>query len=421
RGLRRLQPDPLERARGPRGRSRRGHRARHGDDGAGRDRRRRVGRRPGRRRRLRRALHPPDRRPRPRRGRARGQREDRRRRRGGRHGAGRPHRPRRRCHRARQGAGRGADPVSAAAADGRRATTAVLVVFALNGFLFANWVSRLPAVRDALDLTPGQMGLLLLIGSIGSLLALPAAGAFAQRAGTAATGRGSAGVAAGGFAVVIAGLLVGAVPLLAVGLLVAQVGIAGWDVAMNVEGGVVEHAISREIMPRFHAGFSIGTVAGAGVGAVAALLHVPVTVHLATVAVGVALGTVATTRGFLPHTGAPAAGGGRRRRLARAFGGWREPRTVLVGVMVLAFALTEGAANDWVALAVVDGFATSDAVGAVGFGVFVVAMTLMRLAGETLLARFGRVAVLRGTTVLALAGLLLFALSPWLWLAFAGA
>ncbi|HLT83679.1 MAG TPA: MFS transporter [Phototrophicaceae bacterium] len=311
--------------------------------------------------------------------------------------------------------------MSAAAADGRRATTAVLVVFALNGFLFANWVSRLPAVRDALDLTPGQMGLLLLIGSIGSLLALPAAGAFAQRSGTAATVRGSAGVAAGGFAVVIAGLLVGAVPLLAVGLLVAQVGIAGWDVAMNVEGGVVEHAISREIMPRFHAGFSIGTVAGAGVGAVAALLHVPVTVHLATVAVGVALGTVATTRGFLPHTGAPAAGGGRRRRLARAFGGWREPRTVLVGVMVLAFALTEGAANDWVALAVVDGFATSDAVGAVGFGVFVVAMTLMRLAGETLLARFGRVAVLRGTTVLALAGLLLFALSPWLWLAFAGA
>jgi len=311
--------------------------------------------------------------------------------------------------------------VSAAAADGRRATTAVLVVFALNGFLFANWVSRLPAVRDALDLTPGQMGLLLLIGSIGSLLALPAAGAFAQRSGTAATVRGSAGVAAGGFAVVIAGLLVGAVPLLAVGLLVAQVGIAGWDVAMNVEGGVVEHAISREIMPRFHAGFSIGTVAGAGVGAVAALLHVPVTVHLATVAVGVALGTVATTRGFLPHTAAPAPGGGRRRRLARAFGGWREPRTVLVGVMVLAFALTEGAANDWVALAVVDGFATSDAVGAVGFGVFVVAMTLMRLAGETLLARFGRVAVLRGTTVLALAGLLLFALSPWLWLAFAGA
>jgi len=151
--------------------------------------------------------------------------------------------------------------VTAAAAAGRRATVAVLVVFALNGFLFANWVSRLPAVRDALGLTPGQMGLLLLVGSVGSLLALPAAGALAQRWGTALTVRGAALVAAGGFAVVILGLLLAAVPLLAVGLLVAQVGIAGWDVAMNVEGGVVEHAISREIMPRFHAGFSIGTVA----------------------------------------------------------------------------------------------------------------------------------------------------------------
>jgi len=313
--------------------------------------------------------------------------------------------------------------VTAAAAAGRRATTAVLVVFALNGFLFANWVSRLPAVRDALGLTPGQMGLLLLVGSVGSLLALPAAGAVAQRWGTAPTVRGASLVAAGGFVVVILGLLAEAVPLLALGLLVAQVGIAGWDVAMNVEGGVVEHAISREIMPRFHAGFSIGTVAGAGVGAVAALLRVPVTLHLAAVAVAVVLGVLVATRGFLPHAPTPAAtpGGGRRRRLAAALGGWREPRTVLVGVMVLAFALTEGAANDWVALAVVDGFETSDAVGAVGFGVFVVAMTLMRLAGERLLARFGRVTVLRGTTVLALAGLLLFALSPWLWLAFAGA
>ncbi|QDB80274.1 MFS transporter [Georgenia wutianyii] len=310
--------------------------------------------------------------------------------------------------------------MTAAAVAGRRAAVAVVVVFALNGFLFANWVSRLPAVRDALGLTPGQMGLLLLVGSVGSLLALPAAGAVAQRWGTAPTVRGSSLVAAGGFVVVILGLLAGSVPVLALGLLVAQVGIAGWDVAMNVEGGVVEHAISREIMPRFHAGFSIGTVAGAGVGAVAALLRVPVTVHLAVVAVVVVLGVLVATRGFLPHVPAPTRGS-RRRGLAAALAGWREPRTVLVGVMVLAFALTEGAANDWVALAVVDGFETSDAVGAVGFGVFVVAMTLMRLAGERLLARFGRVTVLRATTLVALAGLLLFALSPWLWLAFAGA
>ncbi len=87
---------------------------------------------------------------------------------------------------------------------------------------------------------------------------------------------------------------------------------------------------------------------------------------------------------------------------------------------MLAAALTEGAANDWVSLAVVDGFDTSPAVGAIGFAVFVTAMTAMRLLGTGLLDRYGRVAVLRIVAALSLVGLLLFGLSPWLWLATVG-
>ena len=103
-----------------------------------------------------------------------------------------------------------------------------------------------------------------------------------------------------------------------------------------------------------------------------------------------------------------------------AFGAWLEPRTLLVGLVVLAAALTEGAANDWVALAVVDGFTTSDAVGAIGFAVFVTAMTAMRLLGTRLLDRFGRVPVLRLSAGLALVGLLVFGLVDPLWLALVG-
>ena len=296
------------------------------------------------------------------------------------------------------------------------------MTFGLNGFLFANWVSRLPAVRDALGLSPGQMGLLLLIGSFGSLLALPLAGGVVQRFGAARTVSGATVAGVLGFFVVVLGIQLGAVALLGAGLLFAMVGVAAWDVAMNLEGGAVEHVIDRQIMPRFHAGFSLGTVAGAGTGALAALLGVPVTFHLPVIAVVVLVGVLVATRGFLPRSPMEQAPGhSRRRQLAAALGGWREGRTVLLGLMVLAFALTEGAANDWLALAVVDGFGTSDAVGAVGFGVFVTAMTLMRLAGERLLARFGRVAVLRSTAALALAGLLIFGLAPWLWLSFLGA
>lgn len=309
--------------------------------------------------------------------------------------------------------------VPARSSVGRRAAFAVFWAFVLNGFLFANWVSRLPAVRDALELSPAQMGIILLVGSMGSLVALPLAGGVVQRLGAARTILGAAAVAGAGFVVVVLGLQLGDPRVVAAGLLLAMMGVATWDVAMNIEGGAVEHVIDRQVMPRLHAGFSVGTVAGAGVGALAALLHVSVSLHVGVMAAVILVGVVVVIRGFLPHTPGEVVPG-RRRRLAAALGGWREGRTVLLGVMVLAFALTEGAANDWLALGVVDGFGTSDAVGALGFGIFVVAMTVMRMAGESLLARFGRVTVLRGTSVLALAGLLLFGLSPWLWLALLG-
>src|SRR5690606_34557444 len=100
------------------------------------------------------------------------------------------------------------------------------------------------------------------------------------------------------------------------------------------------------------------------------------------------------------------------RSVGSAARAWLEPRTLLLGVVVLAAALTEGAANDWMALAVVDGFGVDNAIGAVFFAVFVAAMTVGRFAGGAVLDRFGRVVVLRISAALAIAGLLLFALPP---------
>jgi cyanate permease len=100
---------------------------------------------------------------------------------------------------------------------------------------------------------------------------------------------------------------------------------------------------------------------------------------------------------------------------------WREPRTLAVGLMVLGFAFTEGSANDWMAVAMVDGYGTSETVGAVGFGIFVTAMTVGRLLGGSALERYGRVPVLRATAALGLAGLLLVLLGGSTPVAMAGA
>ena len=316
----------------------------------------------------------------------------------------------------------------------QRAATAVFVTFGLAGFNFATWAARLPAVRDALALRPEQLGLLLLVVSAGSLVALPLSGLVTERLGARRAIAVFATVNVAGLGLASLGVGLGQVWVVGAGLLAFGVGTGVWDAAMNLEGAAVEQRLGRAIMPRFHAGFSFGTMLGAALGAGAAALDVPVPVHLPVVLVLSLVAVHLCARRLLPDeatadlsgaTGsdaseAAAAAAAPERAGRRAFGAWAEPRTIMVGLVVLAAALTEGAANDWLALAAVDGFATSDAVGAVVFGVFVTAMTGMRLAGTALLDRWGRLPVLRLSAGLALVGLLVFGLVPWLPLALVG-
>jgi predicted MFS family arabinose efflux permease len=185
---------------------------------------------------------------------------------------------------------------------------------------------------------------------------------------------------------------------------------------MNVQGAAVEQRLGRAIMPRFHAGFSVGTVAGALLGSLMVVLHVSVTAHLLAVAVAVA----ASTRRFLPRAAAPDGhrkGPNRRGPLAA----WTEPRTVLIGVFVLCMAFTEGTGNDWLGVAVIDGYHAPAALGSLALAVFVAAMTAGRWFGPGLIGRYGRVRMLRGSAVTALVGLLLVVFGAVLPLAMAGA
>ncbi|HVL83751.1 MAG TPA: MFS transporter [Pseudonocardia sp.] len=285
----------------------------------------------------------------------------------------------------------------------RRARTAVVVAFAVNGSAFAALLSRGPALRDGLGLSAAGFGLLLLCLSAGAVAGLPAAGPLVHRLGAARVVAGGALLVAAGFAAVATGLATGAVPVAAAGLAAAGLGMGTWDVAMNVEGAEVERRLGRSLMPRLHAAFSLGTVAGAGIGVGTAAAGLPLAVQVGAIAALSPLVTVPATRAFTPAT-APQAGavGGSGTLVA-----WREPRTLALGLLVLGFAFTEGTANDWLAVALVDGYGLGEAGGAAGFGLFVAAMTAARLAGVRVLDRFGRVAVLRAAAGLALAGVVL--------------
>jgi MFS family permease len=298
-----------------------------------------------------------------------------------------------------------------------QAKVAVAAVFVVNGLSFASWAARVPAIRDTLDLTPGRVGLLLLSVSIGTLVALPFSGIVVARLGPARTIAVSIVACALGLLVLGGGLALASIPLVVPGLFCFGLGVSTCDVAMNVAGADVERKLGRTVMPRFHAGFSLGTVLGALTGAACARAGVDLDLQLVVTVVVILAVALTAIRSFRPAPAREPAGSSRSAVL-RA---WREPRTLAVGALVLAFALCEGIANDWLALSLVDGLHAAEAVGAVGFGTFVTAMTAGRVVGGSFVERYGRVPTLRVTALLVVAGVLAVVTSPGILGALAGA
>ena len=300
------------------------------------------------------------------------------------------------------------DPAVADAAT-RRATRSTATVFVLAGVGIASLLSRVPQIRDALELSPRSLGLLLLMTAVGSLVALPLSGAVVHRIGAAHTVAVMTVVNPVGLAMAGIGTEVGPV-MVGAGLFVFGFGAGQWDVAMNVEGAAVEQRLGRSVMSRFHAAFSLGTVGGALVGAAMNALDVEPLPHLVVVAVLVAVVGQIATRGFLPageddeHAEA--------QETRSPWQAWREPRTLLIGVFVLCMAFAEGTGNDWLGVAAIDGYHASDALGSFAYVAFVTAMTAGRWFGPAVLDRYGRVPVMRGGALVALVGVLVVVFGP---------
>ena len=309
-------------------------------------------------------------------------------------------------------------PVPPGTAVAERAKRAVATAFICSGFGFASWASRLPAIRDQLQASPSTMGLILLAGGLGAVVAVPLSGIIVAKLGAARSVAFMSLALAAGLVVLAFGVLIGAVPTV-IGIAMVGFGNGTWNVAMNVEGAAVEQRLKRAVMPKFHAGFSIGTVGGALTGTLMVAVGVPVTVHL--VAVAVAFGTVVplATRRFLPPAEVDSAHSGERPH--NPLRAWTEPRTLLLGLFVMCLAFTEGTSNDWLAIAMIDGHHAPPALGPLTLAIFLASMTAGRWFGPRLIDRYGRVRLLRGCALVALVGLVLIVFSQALVLGILGA
>ncbi len=305
--------------------------------------------------------------------------------------------------------------------------TAIFAIFLVSGVSIATWAARVPDIKIALDIDNAQIGLLLLCMGVASIIGVSTSPAVMARTGAR---RGmlvllvmlSIGIAVIGLGATV----LGSFPVVFIGLVLFGFGNGCLDVMMTVEATAVEQHAGRTILPLFHAFFSFGTVIGAGLAWAATRLHIEVAPHAGVVA-ALILVTAFISIAHVPNRDEvldPAEPGEKphwRERMHTALAAWREPRTYVLGIIILGMAFAEGGANDWLALGVSEDHGFGVSYGAAALTVFSIAMTAVRTFGGPLVDRFGRVLVLRVLAVSAAGGILLFILAPNLPMVFVGA
>ncbi|WP_243794590.1 MFS transporter [Saccharopolyspora gloriosae] len=298
-------------------------------------------------------------------------------------------------------------PTPRAATPGRR--RALQLTFFLLGAALASWVTRTPAIRDALGASTGEMGLVLFGLSIGSMTGILTADPLVRRFGTKPVIAVSMAFAVAGLAVLGGFTALAVSPGAFAGLLLFGLGMGCSEIALNIEGAEVERLAQRPLMPLLHGTFSAGTVIGSILGMVFTRAGIDVVWHLMGIAaIGAVVSAVAVPAfpaGFGKERGTARRGIGAAAR--RQLDLWAQPRIALIGCVVLGMALAEGAANDWLPLLMVDAHGFDPVAGSLLFTAFAASMTAGRFAGSGLVRRFGRVAVVRASAICAGFGLAL--------------
>jgi fucose permease len=289
-----------------------------------------------------------------------------------------------------------------------RGRWAVAAIFAVNGFLSGSWAPQIPVFLVRLEISPFILGLLILVFGAGAVSAMVWAGHLIARHGSQRVVRICAPAAAFGLLLVA---LAPNVPLAAVTMYLFGGLVAAMDVAMNANAVVVEKQLSRAIMSSSHGFWSLGGFAGGGLGgfAIQSYGHIA---HAALVA-AICLAVVAVALRHVVADDNPASREHRKFSLPRSAG------IYLVGLMALFSMTPEGAVLDWAALYLRQELGSDLATAGLAFAAFAGMMAVMRFMGDSVRNRFGAVATLRASSLIAAAGMMVAGLSPWPWLAIA--
>jgi MFS family permease len=288
---------------------------------------------------------------------------------------------------------------------------AVKTAFFLNGFVYANWVSRLPRIQEQYDADNGTIGVVLLSMSLGAVVAMPFTGWLIIKNGSRLISLAS---------LLIFCLLIPLIPFMA-GLvsLIALYFIIGistgmLDVSMNAQAVMVEQQYRRPIMTTFHAFFSIGMALGAWCGSLFAELKIELSDHLLIVSAASLFAVVWTSFNLIRDK--PHATQGMEGPL------FRMPDKTLIGIGIIAFCcmMGEGAISDWSVNYMENVALASQVIAPIALSGFALAMTLGRLMGDRFRAMWGDSMLIVYGGLISTAGISTVLLFPFPYVAICG-
>ncbi|SFC90501.1 MFS transporter [Streptomyces aidingensis] len=293
-------------------------------------------------------------------------------------------------------------PSSPPSTDARRARRAVSAVFAVHGAVAGSFVTRIPWIKEHLDITAGQLGLALACPALGASVAMPLASRIEHTYGPRAAIRGllTLWCAALALPALAPGVLGLSALLFVVG---ATAGMA--DVVMNAQGVEVERRYGTSIMSGLHGLWSTGGLLGSAAGVAAVHWQVDARVHLALTAAALALLAQPVCRGLLDVRPEPEQQAPPRFALP--------PRSaLLIGAVGMCAILAEGASMDWSGIYLRDVTGGSETLAAASYSAFACTMAAARLSGDAVVRRIGPVRTVRLSGLLALAGGVLVVTAP---------
>ncbi|WP_371974740.1 MFS transporter [Lelliottia nimipressuralis] len=297
----------------------------------------------------------------------------------------------------------------------QRRLWALFMFFFIPGLLMASWATRTPAIRDILSVSTAEMGIVLFGLSIGSMSGILCSAWLVKRFGTRKVIRTTMCSAVVGMLILSTALWFASPVMFAFGLMVFGGSFGAAEVAINVEGAAVERELNKTVLPMMHGFYSLGTLAGAGVGMALTAFGTAASLHILLAAL-ICILPILTGITFIPDgTGKNSAEDQKSTEKGLPF--YRDMQLMLIGVVVLAMAFAEGSANDWLPLLMVDGHGFSPTSGSLIYAGFTLGMTVGRFTGGWFIDRYSRVAVVRASAMMGALGIALIIFVDVDWIA----